>query len=91
MDLVVTRNDVHQLAIFRSTKGVPDCFIAAENWHRYQYQLSDRVQRNVIDAKTPDKIINVGHVFLVWFRCQEWFRKPFDVIDLLDVAEVEEL
>ena len=57
--------------------GVPEvvqCIIATR--YRVVESLGDGIERPVIYAKTPDEVADVGNVFLVWFRCKDYFGAP---------------
>ncbi len=49
---------------------------------------SDLIQWNVIYAKSPDKIVNILDMLLVWLRGQQCFRHPTAAVDLADVAQL---
>ena len=48
--------------------------------------LSNRIERNIIDAEAPHKIVDVADMLLVWLRRKKGFEQPFTVMDLTDVT-----
>ena len=47
---------------------------------------SDLIQRNIIDAKSPNKIVNILDVLLVGLRSKQRFEHPTAAVNLTDVA-----
>jgi hypothetical protein len=45
------------------------------------------IERDVIYAKSPDEVVNVGDMFLMRFRGKESFELPLAVMDLANMAE----
>jgi hypothetical protein len=43
---------------------------------------------DIVNAKMPDKLINVADVLLVGLRGQECFEEPPAIVDLVDVAKL---
>ncbi len=66
-------------------EGEVDCGIAMEDDIR-NYSC-DLIERDVIYAKSPDEVFNVGDMFLMRFRGKESLELPFAVVDLANVAE----
>jgi hypothetical protein len=60
--------------------------VAAKN--HVQFWARDLVQGDIIDAKVPNKVINVGDTFLVQLCCKQHFKLPLSSIDLADVAKL---
>ena len=48
------------------------------------------IERDVIYAKSPDEVINVGDMFLMGFRGKESFELPLAVMDLANMTELFE-
>ena len=48
------------------------------------------IKRDVIYAKSPDEVINVGDMFLMRFRGKESFELPLAVMDLANMTELFE-
>jgi hypothetical protein len=48
------------------------------------------VQRDIINAEPPHKIIDIDDMLLVWFQHQEGFEEPFAAVYLADVAKLGE-
>ena len=66
-------------------EGEVDCGIAMEDDIR-NYSC-DLIERDVIYAKSPDEVFNVGDMFLMRFRGKESLELPLAVVDLANVAE----
>jgi len=49
--------------------------------------LCDLIERDVIDAKSPDEVFDVGDMFLMRFRGRESLELPLAVMDLVNVAK----
>jgi len=49
---------------------------------------SDLIQRNIIDAKTPYKIVNILDVLLVGLWSEQCVEHPLSPVDLTDVAQL---
>ncbi len=47
----------------------------------------DLIERDVIDAKSPDKVINIGDMFLMGFWGKESLELPLAVMDLANVTK----
>jgi hypothetical protein len=45
------------------------------------------IERDVIDAKSPDEVFNVGDVFRMKFWGKEGLELPFTIMDLANVAK----
>ena len=50
--------------------------------------MCDLVQWNIIDAKPPDKIFNVAHVFLVGLRGKGRLEQPLAIMYLTNLANL---
>jgi len=87
--LVVTRDCVGKPTKFGFAEGVSNCGVAAWDWHGDDF--SDGVERNVVNAEAPDKVVNVSHILLMWLRSQERLREPCTVVNLFHVTEFDEL
>jgi hypothetical protein len=48
--------------------------------------LRDRVERDVVDAKSPNEIVDVVDMLLVRLGGKECLEKPFTIMDLSDVT-----
>jgi len=70
--------------VVKIVKGV----VAA--WDRVKEGSGDTVQGAKVDAKAPNKVVDVVNVFLVWFGSEEAFGKPRTTKELTDMAVVEQ-
>ena len=52
--------------------------------------MCDLIERDVIYAKSPDEVINVGDMFLMRFWGKKSFELPLAVMDLANMAELFE-
>ena len=50
----------------------------------------DHIQRDIIHTKSPDKILDVGNMFLMWLGGKKGFKKPTAIVDLTDLAHLGE-
>ena len=66
--MVVTRDCVGKPTKFGVAEGVSNCGVATWYWHGDDF--SDGVERNVVNAEAPDKVVNVSHILLMWLRSQ---------------------
>jgi hypothetical protein len=48
--------------------------------------LRDRVERDIVDAKSPNEIVDVVDMLLVRLGGEECLEKPFTIMDLSDVT-----
>jgi hypothetical protein len=48
--------------------------------------LSDQIERDVVDGKSPHKIFDVANVLLVGLRRKEGLEELFTIVDLPDVT-----
>ena len=53
---------------------VVDSFVAAGDG-KFIFE-GDRVEASVGDTKSPDEVVDVGDLFLVWFRCEDDHGEP---------------
>jgi hypothetical protein len=51
---------------------------------------SDLIQRDIIYAKAPNKIVNILDVLLVWLRGQQYFEHPSAAVNLAYVTQLLE-
>jgi hypothetical protein len=62
-----------------------DCGVAAGDDVRNY--LCDLIERDVIDANSPDEVFDVGDMFLMRFQGKEGLELPFAIMDLANVAK----
>ncbi len=67
------------------TKGEVDCGVTTGD--DVCVYWCDLIERDVIDAKSPDKVINIGDMFLMGFRGKESLELPLTVMDLANVTK----
>jgi hypothetical protein len=48
----------------------------------------DLIKRDVIDAKSPDEVLNIGDMFLMGFRGEESLELPLAIMDLANVTKL---
>ena len=66
-------------------KGKVDCGVATgDDVCNYSCDL---IERDVIDAKSPDDVCDVGDMFLMRFRGEEGLELPLTIMDLANVAK----
>jgi hypothetical protein len=66
-------------------KGEVDCGVATgDDVCNYSCDL---IERDVIDTKLPDKVFDVGDMFLMRFWGKEGLELPFVVMDLVNVVK----
>ncbi len=58
--------------------------IAARIW--ISNNLSNGVEWDVIDAKSPYKVLNVFHMLLMRLRCKDGLEEPSPILNLANVA-----
>ncbi len=45
----------------------------------------DGIERDVVDAKTPDKVVDMANVLLMEFGCNDSLEEPLPIMNLADV------
>jgi hypothetical protein len=48
----------------------------------------DLIERDIIHTETPNKVVNVANVFLMWLWGKECFEEPLVIVDLADVSKL---
>jgi hypothetical protein len=57
-------------------------------WNWVCDEFGDGFQRNEVDAKMPNKLINAADVLLVWFSCKKCLEHPFTLCSLNNVSNL---
>jgi hypothetical protein len=57
-------------------------------WNWIGNNASHTVEGYIVDAKPPDKVVNVLHVLLVGFRHKQCLEEPTPFRDLSDVSNL---
>ena len=70
-------------------KGGTNCCVAA--WDRHSNNFGNSVESNVVDAKAPNKFLNVSNIFLVRLGSKQGLGKPSTFKDLVNMSKLEEL
>ena len=70
-DLMIPGGRVHEPLEFGTTEASLNCVIATR--HGIGYNPRHGVERDVIDAEAPNKVVDVGDRFLVGLRGKQAF------------------
>ena len=77
LNLVITGRRTQKPIPTRATEGNTHCIITVRN--RVYNDSCDRIEGNIINVKSPEKVISITNVFLLWLRHQQAFREPFAI------------
>jgi hypothetical protein len=86
---MIARIRVQQYEKDSAFESVHDCVVAA--WYRILGWFRHHVQPDIIDAKSPNVLVDIGHGFLMWFWGKRDAKFPRRGGIVYDEAEVEEL